>query len=98
AGLREERALRPQRRRPAVFLPAALHAARDVQAPRLDARGGKAKRLERDRDLDLVAVVGDPALRFVDVVRCEVGRLAAALERAERAAAAVAASFDEGAV
>ena len=84
ARLREERALGAQRRRPAVLVAAALHAAQDVERPRLHAVGGEAQRLERDRDLDLVAVVGQPPLRLEDVVGREVGDLASALERAEQ--------------
>ena len=98
ARLREEGALRAQRGRPAVFLSAALHAPRDVEAPRLHACGGKTGGLERDRDLDLVAVVRHAPFRFVDVVGREVGRLAPALERAERGRAAVARAFHERAV
>ena len=98
AGLREERALGAQRRRPAVLVPAALHAPDDVDRPRLHAVGGETQRLERDRDLDLVAFVGDASLRVVDVVGRQVGDLASALQPAEQGAAAVVAALDQRAV
>ena len=96
--LREERALGAQGRHPAVLLAAALHAAHDVERPRLHAVGGIAQRLERDGDLDLVAVGGQPPFRLIHVVGREVGDLAAALERAEERAATVVRSLDQRAV
>jgi hypothetical protein len=52
-----------------------LHAPDDVEAPRLLGRVLVAKALERDADLDLVAVVGEAPLGLEDEIRAQVGRV-----------------------
>ena len=71
--LAEERCGAPQRGRPGVGVPRVLHLADDVDAPALHVGRLVADALEGDVELDLVAVVGEPAPRIEDVVRREVG-------------------------
>jgi hypothetical protein len=76
AGLREEGAGGAPRRRPAVLVPGALHAADDGEPPALRVGALVAQALERNAQLDLEAVVGEPPLRLEDEVGVDVRRLA----------------------
>ena len=98
ARLGEKRRAASDRRRPRVLVPPALHTPHDVHTPALHAVGREPERLERNLDLDLVAGRGHASFRREDVVGRQVCDLAAALERAEKRAAAIAAAFDERAV
>src|SRR6185503_13120745 len=51
-----------------------LHLTDDVDVPRLDIRGLVFEAFERDTELDLVAVIGQSALRYEDEVLAQVGR------------------------
>ena len=71
-GLGQERGAPPAGRRPRVQVARVLHLPEDAETPDLLVSGLVANALERDADLHLVAVVGDPALRFVDEIRAEI--------------------------
>ena len=66
--LADEARVGPAHVGPGVGVAGALDDAGDVEAPGLPLAAGIAQALERDPDLDLVAPVGDPALRFPDEV------------------------------
>jgi hypothetical protein len=72
AGLAEERGAAAQDRRPGLQVAGVSHAAQHVDAPCLDALRLVADALEGDAQLDLVAVVRQPAARLEQEVRTEV--------------------------
>ena len=94
ARLRQERRARPLGRRPRVLGARVLHLAGHVDAPPLLLRRLEAEALERNPDFDLVAVVGEPALRIEHEVGTEVGNLAAD-DGVVEAVAARRAGFDQ---
>ena len=84
--LPDEAGVGPAHVGPGVGVAGALHHAGDVEAPGLPLAAGIAQALERNPDLDLVAPLGDPALRvpdevgiLVDAARHQAAHLAGAL-------------------
>ena len=61
--------------RPAFFMSGRLHGADDVQLPLLFVTGAITQALERDRDLDFVAELGQATFRLPDVIGREICRL-----------------------